>query len=207
MKPCVFLVLGSFTVLLSACSNLKPVTASPRYFLLAPSSTPAPEKPPATNSTPAPVESSPVPAPALAVATIKFPDYLAKKSLAIRKSAIEIAYLESAHWAERLDEGFLRVLTADLAARLPGRAIHTRSGKDDLGIQLTVQQFDVNGPGQAVLTAEWRIVSPPKGKSINAGRAHLSRNGPNPERDPGGAVSTLSMLINDLSAEIGKTIR
>ena len=201
MKPSLLVVFGSFTLLLSSCSNLKPATASPRYFLLAPGN------PPPTNSTPSPPESSQVPAPALAVATIKFPDYLSKKSLAIRKSVSEIAYLESAQWAERLDQGFLRVLTADLVSRHPGRAIHTTSGKDDLSIRLTVQQFDLNEAGKGVLSAEWRIASPPEGKIINAGQVHLSRNGPNPERDPGGAVSTLSALIDDLSAEIIKTIR
>jgi uncharacterized lipoprotein YmbA len=206
----IFLALGLLTTLPTGCFNLKPTTASPRYFVLAPVPSPTPEKGSVTPSRPAPVETSHNVAPGLAIAPIKLPDYLTKKSVAIRKSANEVAYLESALWAERLDEGFLRVLTANIAGRLPGhKVLGMASRKDDLDLQLrlTVQQFDVNSAGDGVLTADWRIVSAAGGKTVNAGRFHAARKGPNPERDPAGAISTLGALVNDLSGDITKVIR
>ncbi len=199
------LFLGSLTALFSGCSTLKPATAPPRYFLLAPIAAQTDEKETATNATQPPPDSRQSPAPVLAIAPIRFPDYLNKKSVAIRKSPNEIEYLESALWAERLDEGFLRVLTASLASRLPGHTIRrtaSQKAEGDLELQLTVQQFEVNTLGQGVLTAEWRVVSPAGGKTIKAGQFHASRQGPDPKRDPGGAVSTLTGLINDLSGSL-----
>jgi uncharacterized lipoprotein YmbA len=191
------LFLGSLTVLFFGCSTLKPTSAPPRYFLLAP--IPAQT---ATNSTQPPLDSRQSRPAVLAIAPIRLPDYLNKKSIAIRKSTNEIEYLESALWAERLDEGFLRVLTAGLASRLPGYTIRrTASHKEgiELELQLTVQQFEVNTVGEGVLTAEWRVVSPAAGKTIKEGKFHASRQGPDPKRDPGGAVSTLTALIHELS--------
>jgi uncharacterized lipoprotein YmbA len=191
---------------LCGCSNLKPTTSSPRYFLLVAAQTP--EKGIATNSTQTALESHRTSASAIALTSITIPDYLTKKSIAIRKSANEIEYLESAVWAERLDEGFLRVLTANLANQLPGYTVqHTRKNDVDLTIQITVRQFDLSMTGEGVLTAEWRTVSPANGKTIGAGQFSFSRKGPNPTKDPGGAVSTLSALIDDLSGALSKVIR
>src|SRR5262245_6424554 len=50
---------------------------------------------------------------------VKMPDYLSEKSFAMRRGPNEIVYLESAEWAERLDQAFQRVLAADLSALLP----------------------------------------------------------------------------------------
>ena len=192
---------------LSGCSTLKPTTSSPRYFRLVPAQ--ASEKATVTNTTQTALESRHASGSSIAIASITIPDYLTKKSIAVRRSANEIEYLESALWAERLEEGFLRVLTVSLASQLPGHTVRqtlSRNHEVDLAIQITVQEFDLNMTGEGVLSAEWRIISPANGKTIGAGQSHFSRKGPNPTQDPGGAVSTLSALIEDLSGALRKVI-
>ena len=58
-------------------------------------------------------ESGPVAARPLQVEVgfVKMPSYLLRESLAVRQSAGEFKYLENAQWAERLDQGFRRILT------------------------------------------------------------------------------------------------
>src|SRR5437016_5311349 len=45
------------------------------------------------------------------VGAVKMPSYLLRESLTVRQSASEFKYIDNAHWAERLDQGFRRALT------------------------------------------------------------------------------------------------
>jgi uncharacterized lipoprotein YmbA len=203
-----FFLVISLVPFLWGCSNLRPSVSAPRYFLLAPThasehgSTASPNH----DSAPSPQST----APAIAIAPIKLPGYLTKNSLAVRKSPSEIIYLESANWAERMDEGFLRAITADLASQVPDHSIlrsTTRNDRADLELHLTLQQFDVDITGEGVLTADWKTVSPANGKTLHSGQYHTSRKGPNPMQNPAGAVDTLNALINDLSRALAKSLQ
>jgi uncharacterized lipoprotein YmbA len=201
-------ILLSLFMLFTGCSYLKPSAAAPRYFILAPaSSQPQPKEAAAEQPHPAP--SSAQASKTLTVAPIKLADYLTKKSIALRKGATEIEYLESALWAERLDQGFLRVLIADLSKRLPTQKIQpgpSRKAGPALELHLTIQQFDINTTGEGVLAADWRILSSLDGKTIS-GQFHSSHPGPTLERAPGEAVATLSTLINELSGELAQALK
>ena len=139
---------------------------------------------------------------------MNLPGYLAKDSIAVRKATNEIEYLENAVWAEGLQQGFLRVLTADLATRLPNYQFRLASWRREdvaLEIYVTVQQFDVDTTGHGVLVAGWRVLSPGGGKTLKAGEFRASRPGPRPEADVQGATATLSHLVGDFSNELAKT--
>lgn len=182
----------------SGCLNLKPAAPAPHYFVL--SAVPAKEE--------IAMRNGPEPTQAVGVGPVKLPGYLARKSLAIRKDANEIGYLQSAHWAENLEQGFGRVFTADLAARLPAKQIRRawRSDEVALEIHIAVEQFDVNDAGQGALVAGYRILAPGKGQVLKAEQFRAGRPGPRPESDPKGATATLSSLVDDLSGELAKVI-
>ena len=183
----------------SGCFNLKPVAAAPRYFVLSPVAGEA-----GTSR-----QTGSGPAQAVGVGPVKLPGYLARKSLAVRKGANEIEYLQSAHWAENLEQGFGRVFAADLAGRLPSTQVRRAVwGSDEVAVEIhiTVERFDVDAAGQGELVAGYRILSPGKGEVLKAEQFRAARSGPRPESDPKGATATLSALVGDLSGELAKAV-
>jgi uncharacterized lipoprotein YmbA len=177
---------------------LKPAAGVPRYFVL--SAEPGEAKISGRTGL--------GPAQAVGVGPVKLPGYLGKKSLAIHKDDNEIEYLQSAHWAEILEQGFDRVFAADLAAHLPGKQVRRgwRSDEVSMEIHIAVVRFDVDVSGQGVLTANYRIVSPGKSQLLRNGQIYADRQGARPETDPKGATATLSSLVDDLSAELAKAV-
>ena len=141
---------------------------------------------------------------------MKLPAYLFDTSLAVRKGTNEIVYLPSVLWAERLDTGLQRVLAANLATLLPTDQIRLsawRSEDVSAEVYVTIEQFDVDSSGRAVLFAWWRILSPGGEKILRTGECRLSREGPSPDANPSGAVATLSDLIADFSRQLEQVLK
>ena len=181
---------------LTGCSFLKPVPDTSRQFILTP--LPATETANVASGTWR-----------VDVVHVKIPSYLFNSSLAVRKGTNEIVYPPGTLWAERLNTGIPRVLTADLSSLLPRDQIRISVGPGDDAakeIGVTIDQFDVSSSGQAVLVAKWRIFSPGGEKILHSGESRLSRSGPAPDTDPSGAVGTLSDLIADLSRQLAQTL-
>ena len=191
-------LLATGTVLLgfAGCSFLKPSGVESRAFVLAP--LPAASAPPGRSAT------------SLGVGSVKVPGYLQRSSMAVRRGTNEVAYLEAAIWAERLDLGLQRVLAANLATLLPTDRVHLSAwAPSDVSVEIfvTVEQFDVDEKGAGVLTAWWRLVSPVGEKELKTGRFHRTQPGPVPRTDPQGATGTMSALVADLSRELTEVIK
>jgi len=184
---------------LTGClSFLKPARGTARHFVLA--SLPAGPGPVAGGAAPL----------AVGVGFVKLPAYLFNNSVAVRVGTNEINYLESALWAERLDQGFQRVLGANLSALLPTDQVRLSAWRpQDVSVEVyvAVEQFDVATSGRAILVAQWRLLAPGGGKLLQAGECRLTRPGPAPEADPAGAVATLSELVADLSRQLTEAIK
>jgi uncharacterized lipoprotein YmbA len=193
-------LIAAAAVCLGGCLDLKPVRVGTRYFVL--STVPATDASSAKTSASPPVT--------VGIGPVKLPPYLLKSFFAVRKNANEIDYLETALWAEGVDQGFLRVLGADLSSRLGTDQIRLSAWqKEDVAMEVyvTLEQFDVDTAGQAVLTAWWRILSPGGEHILKAGQFHAARQGPHPGVDPQGAAATLSQMIGDFSGEMARTIQ
>jgi uncharacterized lipoprotein YmbA len=178
---------------LTGClSFLKPAQSTARYYVL----TPTPGM--------VPVVASPNSLD-LGLGRVKLPAYLLTTSLAVRKGANEVEYIPTAVWAERLDTGFQRVLAANLCMMLPTDRVHLSAWeRQNVGAELYValEQFDVNDSGEALLVVRWRILSPGGEQILKVGRSRLTQQGPVPEVDPSGAISTLSSLVADFSRQM-----
>lgn len=193
------LVLGVAACLgLTGCFGfLKPAKPTTRHFVL--------------SSLPAPASASiPANAPRVGVGQVKLPAYLFNTSLAVRQNANEIAYLPSTLWGERLDNGFQRVLAANLAVLLPTDQIRLsawQSSEVSVETYVAVERFEVDAHGQALLTAWWRVLTPGGDKTLKAGECRFTKQGPSPNENPAGAVATLSDLLADLSRQIAEAIK
>ncbi len=199
MSPAPFLRLTLVTAagaLLAGCL-LRPTTTKTHSFVLTP--IPVPE-----NSAPA---SAHLP---IGVGLVKMPEYLARTSMAVRKTTNEIEYLENDLWAESLDRSFQRTLAANLATLLPTDQIHISAWQPHsvaMAVYVSVDQFDVNAEGRGTLLAWWRVVTPVGDKVLKSGETTLRRNGPAPRANPQALAATLSELTADFSKVLAQAIR
>lgn len=180
----------------TGCGILKPVTATQRHFALTPIATTGTNKAAAVMG--------------IGMGQVKLAPYLFDKSLAVRKGKNEVVYLPDILWAERLDSGLQRVLALNLATMLATDRIRlsTWSSEDvSAGIYVSMQQFDIDTSGHARLVAWWRVLSPGGDKVLKSGSTQLEAAGPSADKDPAGAVATLSELAAQFSREIAEALR
>jgi len=146
--------------------------------------------------------------PAIDVGFVNMPSYLLRDAMVIRKSTSEIEVLENAVWAERLDEGFRRVLQDNLSSASDHGHL-SASGRSDATVRLSVdvQQFDVDTQGRGTLLANWRLTEAGAAKPLKTGEAHLTRSGPAPRGNPQAVATTLSALIGEFSRELAAVPR
>lgn len=157
-----------------------------------------------------PADSAPSRDVRLGVRVGAMPEYLLSTSIAVRQSAHEIRYLETALWAHRLDKGFERVLAANLSTLVP--ANHVRLGAwraEDvtLEVHVTVELFDVDKDGKGTLVAWWRLTTPGGTRTLDSGVARLSKAGKPLEGDPQNIVTTLSELTADFSRQLAGAVQ
>ena len=199
MKPpnylCLLLIMGSLGLLLGGCV-IKPARVPTRHFVLAP--IPAPEH--------APAGAQPL---LVQVAFVKMPSYLLRDSMVVRKSADEVEYLETALWAERLDQSFRQTLEENLALLLASdRAYPSASERDRvvLRVSVNVEQFDVDTEGRGTLLAGWRLAAAGSDKPMKIGQIRLTRPGPSPRGNPQAIATTLSSLLAEFSRELAQAL-
>ena len=182
---------------LTGCGFLKPAKNTTRQFVLTPLS--------AAGSV-----ATPSGAIAVGVGQLRLPAYLFNTSLAVRKGTNEIDYLGEVLWAERLDGSLQRVLAANLAILLPTDQIRLSAWRSEdvaVEVHVTIEQFDVDSSGRAMLVAWWRVLSPGGEKTLKAGECRVARQGPTPEANPSGAIATLSDLVADLSRQLTQVLK
>jgi uncharacterized lipoprotein YmbA len=196
-RGCGSLVTILCALALTGCFGLmKPAQTTTRHFVLNPIAAPEPRAEQAQLA-------------GIGIGRIKLPAYLFEREIAVRKQTSEVAYLEKALWAERLDIGVQRVLAANLSFLLPTRQVRASawSTQDTAAeVYVTIEQFDTDSKGRSVLAARWRVVSAGGQRTLNAGETFLSRQGASPESDPAGAVASLSALLADFSRELSAVL-
>jgi len=198
------LLVGAFSLGLTGCSFLKPSGVTPRSFLLAPAAAPSPAT---TNPATASVATKSL---AIGMRPVNLPAYLLRKSIAVRQHTNEIVYLENAVWAERLDLGLQRVLGVSLGASLAIDQVRFSAWRPEevaFEVHVTVEQFDVDATGDAVLAAWWRLLSPGGEKMLASGRFSTTRQGQSPLNDPQAAVTLMSALADDFAQVLSSEAR
>ena len=193
---CLLLIMCSLGVLLGGCV-IKPARVPTRHFVLVPIA--ASEQ---ASTTAQQVSAE--------VGFVKMPSYLLRDSLVVRKSADEVEYLETALWAERLDQSFRQTLAQDLSMLLASdRACLSASQRDRLVVRVSVnvEQFDVDTEGRGTLLAAWRLTSVGADKPMKIGQAHLTRPGPSPRGNPQAIATTLSALAAEFSRDLATALR
>lgn len=181
--------------LLTGCL-LRPANVTTRQFVLTPA---------ASASQPRTAEAF-----AIGLGAVKMPEYLLRSSLAVRKSELEVEYLDNAAWAERLDQSFQRVLAANLAQQLPGSRIQRSTWLNSqvtLAVFVSAERFDVDAQGKGTLLANWRIETPDGRQVLKDGVTSLNQAGASPNQRPEIIAATLSELTAQFSEALARAIR
>jgi len=174
----------------------KPTTVATRSFVLTPM--PAGEAKAATGHL------------AVGVGLVKMPPYLLRSSIAYRKTANEVSYLENAVWAEPLDQSFQRALAANFAVLLPTDQIRLSAwqrAEVAVAVYVNVEQFDIDAHGRGTLIAWWRIASPGGDQVLRSGQSRLTRSGAATGGIPEIWVATLNELTTEFSQALAQVIR
>jgi uncharacterized lipoprotein YmbA len=129
---------------------------------------------------------------AVGLSEIGFPHYLERPELAIRVAPNELRFSPSLLWAEPLADSFVRVLAADLAARLGAQSVVRSpwygSTRLDCVLSIDVEHFEPEAAsGDAVLAARWIVKDPHDNRLLGNGRITLRRPlvGAGPEANAG----------------------
>ena len=141
---------------------------------------------------------------------VRVPDYLSGKSFAMRKGTNEIVYLETAEWAEPLENALQSVLAEDLGALIPTDQIRLsiwEPGTVAVEVEVSVERFDVDTHGEGVLKARWLVRSTGNERELGSGSFSAIRKGPAPNSDPQGATALLSGLAADLAHKLAQAIK
>ncbi len=192
----VFVVICGLSLIAGGCV-IKPAQVRTRHFFLTPI--------PASDHAPVGAQS-----PSVEVAFVKMPSCLLRDSMAVRKGDNEFQYLETALWAERLDQSFRRTLAQNLSVLLGSdRAYLTADGPDPelVRVSVDVQQFDVDTEGRGTLIGIWRLAAVGADKPMKTGHVHLTRPGPSPRGNPQAIAVTLSTLLAEFSRDLAQALR
>lgn len=195
-RPSLRLTLACALCSLVAGCFLKPSTVATRSFVLTPM--PVGETKAGTGHL------------AVGVGLVKMPPYLLRSSIAHRKSANEVSYLENYLWAEPLNQSFQRALAANLAVLLPTDQIRLSAwqrAEVTVAVYVNVEQFDVDAQGRGTLIAWWRIASPDGDRVLRSGQSRLTKAGAASDGNPETWVATLSELTTEFSRTLAQVIR
>jgi uncharacterized lipoprotein YmbA len=176
-------------VLLAACGS------SPRnnYYLLT------------SDVTEAPAGDSP----SLGIGPIAVPEYLNRNSLVYSKHGNRLRISSTERWAEPLESGIKRIMSANLASKLDTQDIRSYpwdpAQSPDYGVAVSLWQLDANEQ-RALLEAEWRIVHPATGDSVARRIVTLRQPMSGGEFNVDRIARAYSELFEQLSTLIGETI-
>lgn len=97
--------------------------------------------------------------PTIGVGPLAFPAYLDRSQILVRVGPRELQPLPFAHWAEPLEESFVRVLVENLALLTGSEAVYSypwpQHETPQVQLRLTVDRFDGDPGGEALLDVRW----------------------------------------------------
>lgn len=190
------LLAGLASLALASCSLLAPRPDPSRFYLL----TAIPDR----------ETSAAGPAIALGVGPISFPGYLDRPEVVIRTGPNQVALSETDRWAEPLKGGFQRVLSDNLGELLNSERILQfpwyRDVRVDYQVHASVQRFDTDQTGHAVLVVRWGIKRGDGETYLGARETRYESlaQGPDPAANAGALSETLAEFSRDVARAVSR---
>jgi uncharacterized lipoprotein YmbA len=156
----------------------------------------------------------PVATRSLAILPVSVPDYLRRRGIVARAANNRLLVSENQQWGEELSEGLTRVLTVDLV-QLLGRdgVVVTSDGQQahvDAELSLTIDAFERDPSGNAVLAARWTLLDMRSGGGARHFQAVFSEPAPavhTRSREAATEVAALNQDLDRLATAIAESVR
>ncbi|WP_051328780.1 PqiC family protein [Geminicoccus roseus] len=173
----------------SACSS----TAPTRYYQMIPVAEPSHGTEPPTRL--------------LAIAPIRFPEYLDRPQIVTRADATRISVAEFDQWSEPLGGMFADVLVENFRRKLGGEHVMVlpddRAFDPTMELDLNVLRFDVDAAGQITLDTRWRLLDE-RGDLLTTERSDIVEQATPDDYDS--IVDGMSRAVGALVDRIAMTI-
>jgi uncharacterized lipoprotein YmbA len=173
---------------LTACASSPPT----RYYAL---------EPVATGGGPQQVSGTPV-----KIDAVHIPPALDRSSMVRGESGDRLDISSRDEWAGDLGEMARRVLTQDLAERLPSGMVigpHSPAPVDARGIVVDILTFQPQGSGEVTLDAAWTLLQGTQSNPVLRRLVHLSTSAP---ASAGGEAAAMSTLLGKLADRMAPAI-
>lgn len=173
---------------LAACASSPPT----RYYALDPV---APE------GSPQQVSGTPV-----KIDAVHIPPALDRSSMLRGESANRLVISAQDEWAGDLGEMIRRVLTQDLAARLPSGMViapHSPAPPDARGIVVDILTFEPQGSGEVTLDAAWTLLQGTQSNPVLRRSVHLTTSA---AASAGGEAAAMSTLLGELADRMAPAV-
>jgi uncharacterized lipoprotein YmbA len=144
----------------------------------------------------------------IALGRVSLPGALDRPQIARRKGGNEIVFSDEERWAGPLDDMVRRVLTDDLAARLPaGVSLIESSAKPPPGVTIAVEvsRFDADEAGAVTLSARWEALGP-TGRPLGPARESTIIE-PGSGKEAAAVATAMSRAVAALAARIAAGLR
>lgn len=140
---------------------------------------------------------------------LKWPEYLDRRQIIVRRDASRLEPLDNDRWAEALDTGFERVLREDLIRNVGPQRLQSfpwvLTDAPAISVPLEVFQFDTDVHGKTVLRARWRVVTRERRELAAERTSDISLQAA--DGSPAAAVATQSEAVARLAEEIAGVLR
>jgi hypothetical protein len=178
---------------LAACASSPPT----RFFALDPTSSAAPAAAPAVADATKPVK----------IDAVHLPPALDRNSMVLGESANQLQISSQDRWAGDLGEMIRRVLTQDLANRLPGGMViapDSPAPPSARGLVVDILTFQPQGTGEVVLDADWTLLEGTQSNPVLRRSVHLTGAAAASSQGEAAAMSTLlGQLADSIAGEVG----
>lgn len=149
----------------------------------------------------------------VALAPVQVPRYLDRPQLVTRTDANTLRLAEFDKWSEPLADMIGRVLSEDLARRLPGQRVFVLPVRQavpiDRVVDVQIQRFDADASGLVTLDARWQVFAD-AGRSLLAARDGVVRETASETGEAAAVAATvaaMSRALSRLSADIAAALR
>lgn len=187
--------------MLAGCAASEPS----RFYTLSPQ-VPAAE---ATAASPRPLDAA---RGNVALSPVQVPRYLDRPQLVTRTDANTLRLSEFDKWSEPLADMIGRVLSEDLARRLPHQRVFVLPVRQavpiDRIVDVQILRFDADASGLVTLDARWQVFAD-AGRSLLAARDSVVRetaSGAGEAATVAATVAAMSRALSRLSADIAATL-
>ena len=147
--------------------------------------------------------------PSIGVGPIEMPHYLDRPQIVTTAANGTATLGEFDRWAEPLQDGFTRVLGANLAALVPTNQITIfpwrRANAIDYQVLVQVLAFEPHGDDSTILTVRWSVLGP--GGTVDLLRMETKLREPTESNSYEDSVAAMSRTLAILSHEIADGIK